>query len=58
VSGHAASPRFGTPGVTPELRETTAGGGVLLVFAGIWALMEGINDIVRAFEIRAVRDEL
>jgi hypothetical protein len=36
MSGHAASPPFGTPGVTPELREatremtgySTAGGGV------------------------------
>ena len=26
---------------------------VLLVFAGIWALMQGITNIVRAFEIRA-----
>lgn len=25
---------------------------VLLVFAGIWALMQGITDIVRAFQIR------
>ena len=25
---------------------------VLLVFAGIWALMEGISGIVRAFEVR------
>ena len=25
---------------------------VLLVFAGIWALMEGVTDIVRAFQIR------
>ena len=24
----------------------------LLVFAGIWALMQGITDIIRAFEIR------
>ncbi|HEY5531198.1 MAG TPA: DUF308 domain-containing protein [Candidatus Anoxymicrobiaceae bacterium] len=24
----------------------------LLVFAGIWALMQGITDIVRAFEVR------
>jgi Short repeat of unknown function (DUF308) len=31
---------------------------VLLVFAGIWALMQGMITIVRAFEIRAVRDEL
>jgi uncharacterized membrane protein HdeD (DUF308 family) len=31
---------------------------VLLVFAGIWALMQGMISIVRAFEIRAVRDEL
>ena len=31
---------------------------VLLVFAGIWALMEGINDIVRAFAIRQVHKEL
>jgi uncharacterized membrane protein HdeD (DUF308 family) len=27
---------------------------VLLVFAGIWALMEGIGDIVRAFAVREV----
>ena len=25
---------------------------VLLVFAGIWALMHGVTDIVRAFQIR------
>lgn len=31
---------------------------VLLVLAGIWALTQGITDIVRAFEIRAVREEL
>ena len=31
---------------------------VLLVFAGIWALLQGVTDVVRAFEIRAVRDEL
>jgi uncharacterized membrane protein HdeD (DUF308 family) len=31
---------------------------LLLVFAGIWALMQGITNIVRAFQIRAVRDEL
>jgi hypothetical protein len=31
---------------------------VLLVFAGIWALMQGITNIVRAFEIRALREEL
>jgi uncharacterized membrane protein HdeD (DUF308 family) len=31
---------------------------VLLVFAGIWALMQGMISIVRAFGIRAVRDEL
>jgi uncharacterized membrane protein HdeD (DUF308 family) len=31
---------------------------VLLVFAGIWALMEGIQDIVRAFAMRRVHDEL
>jgi uncharacterized membrane protein HdeD (DUF308 family) len=29
---------------------------VLLVFAGIWALMHGITDIVRAFQVRALRD--
>ena len=29
----------------------------LLIFAGIWALMEGINEIVRAFQIRASRAE-
>ena len=31
---------------------------VLLVFAGIWALMQGITSIVRAAEIRALRAEL
>jgi uncharacterized membrane protein HdeD (DUF308 family) len=31
---------------------------VLLVFAGIWALMQGTTSIVRAFQVRAVRDEL
>jgi uncharacterized membrane protein HdeD (DUF308 family) len=28
---------------------------VLLVFAGIWALMHGVTDIVRAFQIRTLR---
>ncbi len=28
----------------------------LLVFAGIWALMHGITDLVRAFQIRALRN--
>jgi uncharacterized membrane protein HdeD (DUF308 family) len=28
----------------------------LLVFAGIWALMQGVTDLVRAFQIRALRD--
>ncbi|HEX2358354.1 MAG TPA: DUF308 domain-containing protein [Solirubrobacterales bacterium] len=31
---------------------------ILLVFAGIWALMEGIVDIVRAFQIREVNKQL
>ena len=31
---------------------------VLLVFAGIWALMQGINDIVRAFAIRDLHKEI
>jgi len=31
---------------------------VLLVFAGIWALMEGMADIVRAFELRRLHKEL
>jgi uncharacterized membrane protein HdeD (DUF308 family) len=31
---------------------------VLLVFAGIWALLQGVTTIVRAFEIRAVREAL
>jgi uncharacterized membrane protein HdeD (DUF308 family) len=30
----------------------------LLVFAGIWALMQGITDIVRAFAIRRMRDAI
>jgi uncharacterized membrane protein HdeD (DUF308 family) len=28
----------------------------LLVFAGIWALMHGILDIIRAFQVRSLRD--
>ena len=31
---------------------------VLLVFAGIWALMQGIASILRAFEIRALREQM
>ena len=31
---------------------------LLLVFAGIWALMEGIVDVVRAFQIREVHKEV
>jgi uncharacterized membrane protein HdeD (DUF308 family) len=31
---------------------------VLLVFAGIWALMEGIMSLVRAFEVRQLHEEL
>ena len=31
---------------------------VLLVFAGIWALLEGITDIVRAFQVREVHEQL
>jgi uncharacterized membrane protein HdeD (DUF308 family) len=31
---------------------------VLLVFAGIWALMEGMADIVRAFALRRLHKEL
>jgi uncharacterized membrane protein HdeD (DUF308 family) len=30
----------------------------LLVFAGIWALMQGITDIFRAFAIRSLRKQL
>jgi uncharacterized membrane protein HdeD (DUF308 family) len=29
----------------------------LLVFAGIWALMQGITEVIRAFQIRALREE-
>jgi uncharacterized membrane protein HdeD (DUF308 family) len=28
----------------------------LLVFAGIWALMHGVTDLVRAFQVRSLRD--
>jgi uncharacterized membrane protein HdeD (DUF308 family) len=28
----------------------------LLVFAGIWALMHGVTDIVRAFQIRQLKE--
>ena len=31
---------------------------VLLVFAGIWALLQGVTSIVRALDIRALREEL
>ena len=31
---------------------------VLLVFAGIWALMQGVTSIMRAFEVRALREQL
>lgn len=31
---------------------------VLLVFAGVWALMQGITSIVRAFAIRALHEQL
>lgn len=31
---------------------------VLLVFAGIWALMEGVLNVVRAFQLREVHKEL
>jgi uncharacterized membrane protein HdeD (DUF308 family) len=31
---------------------------LLLVFAGIWALLQGTTNIVRALEIRALREEL
>jgi uncharacterized membrane protein HdeD (DUF308 family) len=31
---------------------------MLLVFAGIWGLMQGVTDIVRAFAARAVHKEL
>ena len=30
----------------------------LLIFAGIWALMQGITDIARAFAVRSLRDRL
>jgi hypothetical protein len=29
---------------------------LLLVFAGIWALMHGITDIVRAFQVRSLKE--
>jgi uncharacterized membrane protein HdeD (DUF308 family) len=29
----------------------------LLVFAGIWALMQGVTDIIRAFQVRALHKE-
>jgi uncharacterized membrane protein HdeD (DUF308 family) len=31
---------------------------MLLVFAGIWALMQGVTDIVRAFQVRGVHKAL
>ena len=29
---------------------------ILLVFAGIWALFHGIGDMIKAFQIRRLRD--
>ena len=40
------------PGDCRKLRMTAY---TLLVFAGIWALMQGITDIVRAFQVRSSR---
>jgi uncharacterized membrane protein HdeD (DUF308 family) len=31
---------------------------ILLVFAGIWALMKGVTDIVRAFQVRRLHRDL
>jgi uncharacterized membrane protein HdeD (DUF308 family) len=31
---------------------------VLLVFAGIWALMQGTTDIMRAFEVRRLQKQI
>jgi uncharacterized membrane protein HdeD (DUF308 family) len=31
---------------------------ILLVFAGVWALMHGITDIFRAFALKRVRDDV
>ncbi len=31
---------------------------VLLVFAGIWALIEGVTDIVRAFTVRQLHESV
>jgi uncharacterized membrane protein HdeD (DUF308 family) len=31
---------------------------VLLVFAGIWALMQGVTDIVRAFQVRSLHKQI
>jgi uncharacterized membrane protein HdeD (DUF308 family) len=30
----------------------------LLVFAGVWAMLHGVTDIVRAFQVRGMRDRL
>jgi uncharacterized membrane protein HdeD (DUF308 family) len=31
---------------------------ILLVFAGIWALMQGVTDIMRSFAVRQLHEEL
>jgi uncharacterized membrane protein HdeD (DUF308 family) len=31
---------------------------VLVVFAGLWALMQGIANIVRGFELRTLHEKL
>ena len=30
----------------------------LMVFAGIWALMQGVTDIIRAFQVRSIHEAL
>lgn len=45
-------------GVPMGARWVSGAFSVLFAFAGIWALMEGTIDIVRALEIRRIHEEL
>ena len=46
------------PKVGPRRMVVATKAYTLLVFAGLWALMQGVNDLVRAFEVRRVQQVL